>query len=486
MRTAASNFMLVSTAMAVSMVMLMVADAQTSAPAAASTLTAQKMLSLATLPRAQFVREWDRLRDSELARLAQLRPPPADARVRLAFQHAQGRVMYPFFHWRETAAAAIEPDPGLAAVLARLPPIDARLWEYREVRDYVDARLHEVARARLASDADLGRGDARWLRAELRSLDSVLPPRELWLRQATALLAKHIDDDGASGIDEPLGWWLARSPSPESVRKIRDAIDADRVHLRGIRSVRYREVGGAPLFLHFLEPEKPRQGNRPAMLWLHGGSATEGTWWHSPVTTSALLEAGVVVVAVDLTTGNRFDRDSDQITDASAAFDYVLAHAAEFGIDERKIGAAGFSSGASLALLLATRGSAPSTLRGGLSQRFPRPAAAIVSGACADPLSGTEDGYFRKTAGKEGDPADFSPFAQLRGGLPPVLAVHATRDEFCSFADMAKFAERSRALGNEVTLVSVEGASHFFGFYHDAGKQLQRAAIAEALARWGW
>ena len=79
------------------------------------------------------------------------------------------------------------------------------LWEFREVREYFDARLHELARQRLASDPELARGDARWLRAELRSLDALLGSRELWLRKATELLAKHIDDDGAYGIDEPDG-----------------------------------------------------------------------------------------------------------------------------------------------------------------------------------------------------------------------------------------------------------------------------------------
>lgn len=472
--------------------MTMTAGAEAPSPDISKTLTMAKMLSLAPLPRAEFARQWDGLRDAELVRIVKAgsgtgaQAAVADAKLRLAFRHAQGRVMYPFFHWRETDAAEIEPDPTLAPILARLPALDTRLWEFREVREYLDARVHELARQHLAHDPDLARGDARWLRAKLRALNSLLPARDLWMQQATVLLAKHIDDDGAYGLDEPMGWWLARSPSAESVRKIHAAIEADRAHLRGVRSVKYREVGGTPLFLHILEPAQPRAAARPAMLWLHGGSATEGTWWHSPVTTEALLANGVVVVAVDLTTGNRFDRDADQITDASAAFDYLLAHGAELGIDTRRIGAAGFSSGGSLALLLGTRGAAPSAMRSGLSPRFPRPAAVIVSGACADPLSAREDGYFKKSAGKLGDPADFSPFAQLSSGLPPVLAVHATGDEFCSFADMVKFAEHSRVLGNEVTLVSVDGASHFFGFYHEAGREQQRAAIADAMRRWGW
>jgi acetyl esterase/lipase len=465
--------------------MAMTVGAQAPAPAPNPALSMSRMLSLATLPREQFVREWDALRDRELAALGQ-RGGGAEARVRIAFQHAQGRVMYPFFNWRETDAASIEADPTLAQVLSRLPRVDERLWEIREVREFLDARLHDLARQRLASDPELGRGDARWLRAKMRSLDSVLPDRELWMRKATELLAKHIDDDGAHGVDEPVGWWLARSPPADSVQKIRAAIEADRAHLRGVRSMPYRTVSGVDLFLHVLQPAQPRARPRPAMLWLHGGSATEGTWWHSPVTTRALLDAGVVVIAVDLTTGNRFDRDADQVTDAGAAYDHVLAHAADLGVDPARIGVAGFSSGASLALLLVTRGSAPSAQRGALSSRVPRPAAAIVSGACADPLSKTEDGYFRKTAGRLGDPADFSPYAQLRPGLPPVLAVHAAADEYCALGDMSKFADRSRSLGNEVTLVTVEGASHFFGFYHQPGQQQQRAAIFEALNRWGW
>ncbi len=456
---------------------------------ASASLDPPGMLALAKLPRVEFARQWRRARDLAIGQLANAEAGAegkAEARTRVSFRYAQGRVMYPFFHWRETDAVAIEPDPELPGIVASLPRIDARAWKLREAREFVDARVHALARERLASDADLGRGDARWLRAKLRVLDEVVEDRATWMQAATGIIAKHIDDDGARGVDEAIGTWLARRPPDADLARIRAALDADRSHLAGVRSFPYREVGGVTLFLNVREPQRPRAQPRPVMLWLHGGSATEGTWWHSPVTAQVLHELGVVVVSVELTTGNRFDRDSDQTGDAVAAYRYVRDHAVQLGVDPNRIGVAGFSSGASVALLLVTRGAATPDERGGPAPEFHGPAAAIVSGACADPLSKSEDGYFRKATAGRGDPAEYSPYAQLRAGLPPVLSVHAVGDEYCSYEDMTRFADRSRGLGNEIELVSVEGASHFFGFYHPEGQRLQRAAIEAALSRWGW
>jgi acetyl esterase/lipase len=456
--------------------------------ATGSTLTPPAMLKLATLPRGEFVAEWERRRDAETAAIEEAAGTEARSQkvLRIQFRYAQGRVMYPFFHWRESNAPAVEVDPTLDPVISELPPIDARLWELAEVRDFVDAWLHTLARARLASDSALARGDARWLRARLGALDVVLPDEPLRMRKATELIVKHIDDDGAAGIEEAFREWRAASPPAESLRKIDDAIAADRAHAAGAHNVVYRHVGGVPLHLHLLHPAKHRTRPSPAMLWLHGGSATEGTWWHSPVTTQALLDAGVVVIGVELTTGNRFDRDADQVTDAAAAFDYVRRNARKLGIDPRKIGVAGFSSGASVALLLATRGAVPSNAGAKSARRSARPAAVIVSGACADPLSEGSDGYFRKSMAPGRDPAELSPLAQVRAGGPPVLAVHGAADEYCPYADMARFAAQYRAHRNEITLVTVENASHFFGFFHEPGQRAQREAIVEALGRWDW
>lgn len=71
-------------------------------------------------------------------------------------------------------------------------------------------------------------------------------------------------------------------------------------------------------------------------------------------------------------------------------------------------------------------------------------------------------------------------------GQPPLLAIHATADEYCGYADMKQFTERYLAAGNEVELVSVLGARHFFGFHHPVGQQQTREAIAASVKRWGW
>ena len=454
-------------------------------PLSDEALTPAAMLGLAQKPRAEFVAEWERRWQRSREALPDDAARP-DALTKLQFQYAQGRVMYPFFHWRESDDAQIEADPDLAQVLDALPRIDSRLWEFREVRDFVDARLQASARRHLAADEDLARGDARWLRAKLRALDEALPDATLWMRKATDLIAQHVEDDGAAGIEQAIGGWRAKSPPPEFAQRIAQAIAADRAHAAGVRTFEYRTVSGVPLRLHVLQPARPRARPAPAMLWLHGGSATEGTWWHSPVTTRALLDAGVTVVAVELTTGNRFDRDADQVTDAAAAYTFVRANARKMGVDARRIGVAGFSSGASVALLLATRGAAPASADNATAERSARPAAVVVSGACADPLSEASDGYFRKSVGASRDPADLSPIARVRPGGPPILAVHGTADEFCPHADMARFAGKYRESVNPITLVSVEGAPHFFGFFHEEGKRRQAAAIVEALDRWEW
>ena len=118
-------------------------------------LSIPAMLHLAPLPRAEFIARWQALYAIDLKRLKAARRAGATAEfieresMRLQFRRAQGRVMYPFFHWRESDAATIEFDPDVPRIAASLPVNDARWFDLPEARDYLDARIHELARVRL-------------------------------------------------------------------------------------------------------------------------------------------------------------------------------------------------------------------------------------------------------------------------------------------------------------------------------------------------
>lgn len=460
--------------------------------ARAGALTTRAFATLWTASPAAFRARWDSAYVADTTALRTLGAAAAPEtlrreRIRLALRHAWGRTVWPYFHWREGDATAVVPDATLPALLRTLPIEDSTFWSLPEHVELTAALVHERARTLLARDARLRRGDAQWLRAEFAATLAQFRAPALRRTLTTRLLLTHLDENDERGVDSIRTRWRALRPDTADVRRVDSAIVAARALRTGHAAVTYTRAAGVPLELHVLRPTGgDTSGARPAMLWFHGGSATTGSWSQSPGVTRRLRENGVTVIAVEYRTGARFDaKPVDQYEDAAAAFTYARAHAAELGIDPARIGAAGFSSGAVLALQLVTRG--VTTSRPALpSSRRAYPAAAIVTGACTDPAGPNEDGWFRKTVAQVGKPADYAPIDLVSAGQPPMLLVHATRDEYCSYDDAKRFVDRARTLGVDATLESVDGATHFFGFYFRQGQEQMRRAIADALTRWGW
>ncbi|MBL0937664.1 MAG: alpha/beta hydrolase [Gemmatimonadaceae bacterium] len=447
-------------------------------------LSAREFASLWKTSPADFTVEWDQRLSRALARVDSVRAP-ADSltreRVRLRFRHAFGRIAHPWFNWREGDALRVGRDTAGIRMARALPLADRTWWDQREHTELVMALVHEEARELLRTANDLKRGDARWLRAELRAARG-LGDSALTLHVASRLVSTWVDENGSRGTESSLVEWRALKPDEKAVRRVDSLVSVDREQRNGHVIVPYRRVDGVALEAHILEGEGPSdKRGRPAMLWLHGGSFTSGTWWHSPVLVSSLRKDGVTVVAVDLRTGNRFDGGPvEQFEDAVAAYAWIKANARKHGIDATRIGVAGFSSGATLALLTATRGV------GVYPGKRTYPAAVMVMGACADPAGPEEDGFFRRSVVGRGAVSDWSPSTLVARGQSPVLAIHATKDEYCAFDDMRRFIERSAATGNSAKLVSVEGVGHFFGFYHPPGQRQARMAVANALREWQW
>jgi len=109
----------------------------------------------------------------------------------------------------------------------------------------------------------------------------------------------------------------------------------------------FATVDGQDLMLDLYTPAGV--DNAPVLIWAHGGGWQRGSRDELPVV--ELVQHGYAFASIDyrLAPASRFPA---QIHDLKAAIRYLRGNAAELGIDPNRIGSAGSSAGAHLALLL--------------------------------------------------------------------------------------------------------------------------------------
>ena len=118
----------------------------------------------------------------------------------------------------------------------------------------------------------------------------------------------------------------------------------------------YASPDGVPLKLDAYLPGSP--GPHPGVILIHGGAfRTGGRGWETYLAT-ALVDAGFAAFSVDYRLAPEFPFPA-AVDDVLAAVAWVRAHAAEYGVDSREIGAIGESAGGHLAAMLAVLGRDP-------------------------------------------------------------------------------------------------------------------------------
>ncbi|OLP54693.1 alpha/beta hydrolase [Rhizobium rhizosphaerae] len=224
---------------------------------------------------------------------------------------------------------------------------------------------------------------------------------------------------------------------------------------------------------------------KPAILYLPGGGFMTTDYLKFQEMRSALAQAGFVVAAADYRVVP--DVFPAPLEDGKAAVRYLRAHAADYGIDPRRIGVIGDSAGGWLAQLLATTGTEkaydkgdfldqPSDVQAAVSlygisdvrnigEGFPpelqkahdSPAvteALLVNGPAFDTFAG---------APVNADPAKAlaaGSMGHLDGPKPPMLLMHGSADRLVSPVQSRQLFEALRTRGDQVDYVLVEGAAH--------------------------
>lgn len=246
------------------------------------------------------------------------------------------------------------------------------------------------------------------------------------------------------------------------------------------RNLTYRTVGGTALQLDAAFPN-PRDGLRPAILFIHGGGWRSGNRraYSSEIVNAA--RRGYVAVTITY----RLTRPSEgvpaaawpaQYEDAAAALKWLRANAQKYSIDPRRIVIFGESAGGHLSLLVALRDRDPHRVRAVVNFFGPVDLAQLYA------ESGTTRAMLQPFLG--GTPAsradtyaEASPLRYVNGATPPILTFHGDRDTLVPTSQARSLDQAMKRAGRTHQLRIAVGEAHGF-----KGAQ-RREYFDEAYAR---
>lgn len=211
--------------------------------------------------------------------------------------------------------------------------------------------------------------------------------------------------------------------------------------------IAYTQFAEKPLHLHVFRAQQ-QQAAAPALLLFHGGRWLYGGPQSLYPQCRYFAARGYHCFSAEYRLGRQHQPDvPGALGDASAALAYLYEHAAQLGIDARRIYAGGGSSGGHLA----------AGLGAGLGTH--RPAGLVLYNPMLDLSPGTPDHHLVREHWQA-----VSPYHHIDSRFPPTLILNGTQDPEVPVASVEAFCAAMRAAGGVCELQLYEGQSH--GFYH--------------------
>jgi len=258
------------------------------------------------------------------------------------------------------------------------------------------------------------------------------------------------------------GGWLcaAEGPAVETKPAKEASVIAPKVML-------YKKIGDIELNAHVFRPAG--EGAHPCVIWFFnggwGGFDAKKVYAHCEY----LNSRGVAGIAAEVrVTGKHKTTPKEAILDGRSAIRWARAHAAELGVDPKRIAVGGSSAAGVLsactALLDGLEGwddpADPKEFSG-------RPDAAILLCACLDSTKSKRVALFGGVEGAK----ESSPMHHIKAGAPPMQIIHTRDDESVPFSHAEEFAEKTRAAGNRCELALWDEGGHgFFGYWDGKNK----------------
>lgn len=247
----------------------------------------------------------------------------------------------------------------------------------------------------------------------------------------------------------------------------------DKDKTRATDDIVYRKVGDQDLKLDLIEPSEG-DGPFPALVVIHGGAWRAGNkrdGYVRAVMTEA-AKRGYVAISPQY----RFcpkEKFPAQVIDVKGAVRWLREHASEHKVDDKHIGAVGFSAGGHLSLMLGLTGpddglegdapadAASSKVQAVVNFFGPTDLAASDIPEVSKPL--VRDFIGGDLPGKFAEARKASPLTYVTPDDPPVLTFQGTRDPLVPYNQALRLAEALTEAGVPGRVELLVGSGHGFG-----------------------
>ncbi len=210
--------------------------------------------------------------------------------------------------------------------------------------------------------------------------------------------------------------------------------------------------GDLKLYLH-LPPGWTADDRRPAIVFFFGGGWRRGTVEQFRRQADYLSERGMVAARADYRVRSRHGTSADCcVADAKSAIRWLRSHAGSWGVDPKRIAAAGGSAGGHLAAAAAIIEGFDS--EDPLADVSSRPNLLILF----NPVMNTIDKISQ--AGSAEIARQISPNHHLTEAVPPTVLFYGTRDRLLGTGQ--QFMHSAQQLGIDARLLLAEGQGHGF------------------------
>lgn len=370
---------------------------------------------------------------------------------------------YPLYHRNFTGNSISVSKENENRVLNNLKIInDFKNLENQYFEKYVKSYI-DLSSEKLFNKKVFKGKDNQQLLSNLEIVDSIISSKKVKCYLQRDYFYKHIDNNGIKNLESLYRDFTSSCSDLVDTSNL-ESIYKNHVNNRKTHSIEtYKKVDGFNLDIHLFFPDSTvYKGNRPTIVYFHGGSWSQGKPDYFFETAKQYAKKGWIATAVEYRTmGRHGTYPYEALKDAKTAIRWLRKNANRLNIDEKKIVATGNSAGGHLSIA--------SVLVDNWNENSDNlnisavPNIVMVNAAVYD-LTNNSSKWITTYNSDKKLVYEISPNELIKKTDTKFLMIHGENDRNCPYKTAENFYTRMKLLQNDVELYTIKDAEHFIWF----------------------